>query len=215
MKVWLIYKFWVDTWREQLVDRRTCNADTPFWMNHFRKQNLASHKYVTAGTAWSCMALIFNSPLGQRFKVFKCYNSCVMRWMWTYACYIKFYVCLSMHKYITAIHLSLTVSHLHVNNKQVGCKNTSSIFWSSQLHACCVYDTLQTLRDTSNLIQSLNVVEKLLLYVKLGSADCIPSISTITMQPRNSSKGRCVRSEKHQTPPKMLIYRPSAKKILI
>ena len=49
------------------------------------------------------------------------------------------------------------------------CKNiwvTSTIFWSSQLHACCVRDTLQTSRDASNLNQS--VVEKLLHFVKLG-----------------------------------------------
>ena len=52
------------------------------------------------------------------------------------------------------------------------CKNicvTSTIFRSSQLHACCVCDMLQTSKDTSNLIQSLSVVEKLLLFVKLGS----------------------------------------------
>ena len=53
------------------------------------------------------------------------------------------------------------------------CKNiwfTSTIFWSSQLHACCVCDTLQTSRNCSNLMQSLDVVEKLLLFVNLGSA---------------------------------------------
>ena len=51
------------------------------------------------------------------------------------------------------------------------CKNiwvTSSIFWSSQLHDCCVRDTLQTSKDASNLIQS--VVEKLLYFVRLGSS---------------------------------------------
>ena len=37
-------------------------------------------------------------------------------------------------------------------------------FWSSQLHACCVRDTLQTSRDTSNSNQSLSVVEKLLPF---------------------------------------------------
>ena len=51
------------------------------------------------------------------------------------------------------------------------CKNilvTSTIFWSSQLHDCCVRDTLQTSKDASNLIQS--VVEKLLYFVRLGSS---------------------------------------------
>ena len=55
-------------------------------------------------------------------------------------------------------------------SKTLHCKNiwaTSTIFWSSQLHACCVRDTLQTSRNASNLIESLNVVEKLLLLVKL------------------------------------------------
>ena len=50
------------------------------------------------------------------------------------------------------------------------CENiwvTSTFFWSSQLHACCVRDMLQASRDASNLIQS--VVEKLLLFVRLGS----------------------------------------------
>ena len=52
----------------------------------------------------------------------------------------------------------------------VCCKNTwvtSTIFWYSQLHACCVSETLQTSRDASNLYQS--VVEKLLHFVELGS----------------------------------------------
>ena len=58
------------------------------------------------------------------------------------------------------------------------CKNiwvTSTIFWSSQLHACCVRDTLQTSRDASNLIESLSVVETLLLFVTLGSSCRKPS----------------------------------------
>ena len=45
------------------------------------------------------------------------------------------------------------------------CKNiwvTSTIFWSSQLHACCVCDTLQTSRKATNLILNQSVVEKLL-----------------------------------------------------
>ena len=102
------------------------------------------------------------------------------------------------------------------------CKNiwvTSTIFWSCQLHACCVCDMLQTSRDASNLMQSLNVVEKLLLFVNLGSAyrkplffDCIPTISTIKIRPRNSSRGGCIRSEKHQISPEMLIYRSSARR---
>ena len=40
----------------------------------------------------------------------------------------------------------------------------STIFWSSQLHACCVCDTLQTSKNASKLNQC--VVEKLLSLVK-------------------------------------------------
>ena len=36
--------------------------------------------------------------------------------------------------------------------------HTSTIFWSSQLHAYCVHDTLPTSRDASNLIQTLSVL---------------------------------------------------------
>ena len=40
---------------------------------------------------------------------------------------------------------------------------TSTLFWSSQLHACCVDDTLHNFkRDGSYLNQSLSVLEKLL-----------------------------------------------------
>ena len=39
---------------------------------------------------------------------------------------------------------------------------TSTIFWLSQLHACCVCDTLQTSREATNLILNQSVVEKLL-----------------------------------------------------
>ena len=42
------------------------------------------------------------------------------------------------------------------------------MLWSSQLHACCVCDMLQTLRNASNLHQS--VVERFLPFVKLGSS---------------------------------------------
>ena len=55
-------------------------------------------------------------------------------------------------------------SHLHCKNIWV----TSTIFWSSQLHACCVCDVFQTSMDASNLVESLSVVEKLLLFVKSG-----------------------------------------------
>ena len=48
-------------------------------------------------------------------------------------------------------------------------------FWSSQLHVCCVRDTLQTSRDASSLVESLSVVETLLLFVKLESS-CRKSI---------------------------------------
>ena len=98
------------------------------------------------------------------------------------------------------------------------CKNiwvTSTILWSSQLHACCVRDTLQTSRDASNLIESLSVVEMLLLFVNLdllAESLAIWLHSWITMQPRNSSRGGCVGSKKHQTLPEMLIYRLSARR---
>ena len=52
------------------------------------------------------------------------------------------------------------------------CKNiwvTSTLFWSSQLHACCVHDTLHNFkRDGSYLNQSLSVLEK--LPSQLGSS---------------------------------------------
>ena len=51
-----------------------------------------------------------------------------------------------------------------------------TILWSSQLHACCVRDTLQTLWDAFNLIDSLSVVETLLLFVKLGSSCRKPTL---------------------------------------
>ena len=83
-----------------------------------------------------------------------------------------------------------------------------TMFWSSQLHACCVRDTLQTSRDAFNLNQSLSDVEKLLHFVKF-----LHGISTVTMQPRNSPRGRCEGSKKHKTSPEMLIeiYRLSAR----
>ena len=88
-----------------------------------------------------------------------------------------------------------------------------TMFWSSQLHACCVRDMLQTSRDASNLNQSLSDVEKLLHFVKLifllkaysYLATFLHGISTVTMQPRNSPRGRCVGSKKHKTSPEMLI----------
>ena len=42
------------------------------------------------------------------------------------------------------------------------------MFWSSQLHACCMRDTLQNFKDASYLNQSLNVVEKLLPQVEFS-----------------------------------------------
>ena len=45
-----------------------------------------------------------------------------------------------------------------LKNVMLHCKNiwvTSTILWSSQLHACCVRDMLQTSRDASNLVESL------------------------------------------------------------
>ena len=52
---------------------------------------------------------------------------------------------------------------------------TSTIFWSSQLHACCVHDTLQSSTDASNLIESLSVVETLLIFIKWRSSCRKPS----------------------------------------
>ena len=46
---------------------------------------------------------------------------------------------------------------------------TSTLFWTSQLHTCCVRDTLHNFkRDASYLNQSLSVLEKLLS--QLGSS---------------------------------------------
>ena len=46
---------------------------------------------------------------------------------------------------------------------------TSTIFWSSQVHACCVHDTLKKLqKNASYLNQSLCILEKLLS--QLGSS---------------------------------------------
>ena len=45
-----------------------------------------------------------------------------------------------------------------LKNVMLHCKNiwfTSTILWSSQLHACCVCDMLQTSRDASDLVESL------------------------------------------------------------
>ena len=39
---------------------------------------------------------------------------------------------------------------------------TPTVCWLSQLHACCVCDTLQTSREATNLILNQSVVEKLL-----------------------------------------------------
>ena len=97
------------------------------------------------------------------------------------------------------------------------CKNiwvTSTILWSSQLHACCVRDTLHTSRDASNLIESLSVVETLLLFVNLGSSCRKPSYLATFLDnhaTKELPQGECVGSKKHQTLPEMLIYRPSAR----
>ena len=80
----------------------------------------------------------------------------------------------------TRIYTQCTCIHTRTHH----CKNTwitSTIFWSSQLHACCVHDTLQTSLKAS-----------LAIWVH----------SWHFMQTRNSSRGRCVGSNKHQTSPK-------------
>ena len=111
-------------------------------------------------------------------------------------------------KQVYCLHSSAKSVH-NSRKKQLHCKNiwvTSTIFWSSQLHVCCVRDTLQTSRDASNLVESLSVVETL-LFVKLGSS-CrkLFGYITITMQSRNSSRGGCVQTNTKYLP-EMLIYR--------
>ena len=68
--------------------------------------------------------------------------------------------------------MSLMGEVIHqVNHPPTHCKTTwvtSTTFWSSQLHTCCVRDMLQTSKDASNLIQI--VVEKLLYFIRLGSS---------------------------------------------
>ena len=73
---------------------------------------------------------------------------------------------------VTSLEWSTSLAAFEITAVQ-HCKNiwvTSTIFWSFQLHACCLRDMLQTSRDASNLIESLRVVETLLLFVKLGSS---------------------------------------------
>ena len=81
--------------------------------------------------------------------------------------------------------LTALVKYVHAIILQVNlyapCKNiwvTSAIFWSSQLHAYCVCDKLQTSRNASiELNQSLSAVEKVLPFVELGSSCKRPIIS--------------------------------------
>ena len=78
----------------------------------------------------------------------------------------------------THIRIVKVAGNLSTTCIKVHCKSiwvTSTILWSSQLHAWCVRDTLQTSRDASNLIESLSVVETLLLFVNLGSSCRKPS----------------------------------------
>ena len=78
---------------------------------------------------------------------------------------------------------------VNTNVAVVHCKNiwvTSTIFWSCQLHACCVRDTLQTSRDAFNLVESFRVVETLLIFVTLGSSCRNPSyLATFLPKPGN------------------------------
>ena len=73
--------------------------------------------------------------------------------------------------YVFVMTWAISFTHSSIGSRSTWhthCKNTwviSTIFWSSQLHACCVRDMLQTSKDASNLIQS--VVEKLLYFVRL------------------------------------------------
>ena len=66
------------------------------------------------------------------------------------------------------VHESVCCVRVHVHAQTTTCTHcksiwiTSAIFWSSQLHACCVCDTLQTSREATNLILNQSVVEKLL-----------------------------------------------------
>ena len=119
------------------------------------------------------------------------------------------------------MYLNMHALNMHASEVQrcsTHCKNiwvTSTILWSSQLHACCVRDTLQTSRDASNLIESKSVVETLLLFVNLGSSCRKPSYLTTFLDNHATKEllqGRmCIGSKKHQTLPEMLIYRLSAR----
>ena len=84
-------------------------------------------------------------------------HTCTHTHMYTHM-YIHTHTCTHTHMY------TRTHTHMHCNNIWV----TSTIFWSSQLNACCVHGTLQASRDASHLIESLSVVETLLLFVNLG-----------------------------------------------
>ena len=72
----------------------------------------------------------------------------------------------------------------HLYHTYLHCKNiwvTSTIFWSSQLHACCVHDTLQTSEDASNLNQSLRVIEKLLPQLRSSYRKPIATVYLVTL----------------------------------
>ena len=86
------------------------------------------------------------------------------------------------------------------------------MFWSSQLHACCVCDTFKLQRDASYLSQSLSVAEKLL--TQWGSSYTKPIAVWLhtwyfhrNHATRHSSKDRSVGSKEHQLHQKC--YKPS------
>ena len=80
---------------------------------------------------------------------------------------------------------------------------SSQCFWSSQLHAWCVRDTIQKLqRKFFPTNQSLSVVGKASPSMRESSyrkpIGILVTFFTTIMQPRHSSRGRCVGSKKHQ-----------------
>ena len=69
----------------------------------------------------------------------------------------------SNHRVVTVVADKLKRHAVVMRGSLLHCKKiwvTSTIFWSSQLHACCVCDTLQNFSFLLN--QSLSVIEKLL-----------------------------------------------------
>ena len=88
---------------------------------------------------------------------------------------------------------------------------TSTVLWSSQLHASCVCNTLQTSKGCflfgSKLKCSWEASPIFLQNTYSYLVTLLVFNFTTIMQPRHSSRGRCVRSKKHQ--PHQECYKPS------